>query len=113
MANLTASRITLHPHARRGRIYHCDILLADARDGIELHEKDYPQRQYIPKADVDMSRFTVSTTVTHCPFKGESTYYSLPYIADEAWSYEHPLGEMAAIAGRLAFDSNKVTELVK
>ncbi|WP_069384480.1 DUF427 domain-containing protein [Halomonas caseinilytica] len=113
MANLTASRITLHLHARRGRIYHCDILLADTRDGIELHEKDYPQRQYIPKADVDMSRFTVSTTVAHCPFKGESTHGSLSDITDVAWSYEHPIGEMAAIADRLPFDSNKVPELVQ
>ncbi|MGQ0333201.1 DUF427 domain-containing protein [Halomonas elongata] len=44
-------------------------MLADTRDGIELHEEDYPQRQYIPKVDVDMSQFTISETVTHCPFK--------------------------------------------
>ncbi|MGQ0333196.1 DUF427 domain-containing protein [Halomonas elongata] len=114
MANhAAAARINLHPHTRRVRIYHRDTLPADTRDGIELHEKDYPQRQYIPKADVDMSKLTVSTTVTHCPFKGDSTYYSLPGIADVAWSYEHPIDEVKPIAGRLAFDSNKVTELVE
>ncbi|MDR5859933.1 DUF427 domain-containing protein [Halomonas eurihalina] len=106
MANHAAgSRITLHPHTRRVRIYHRDILLADTRDGIELREKGYPHRQYLPQFDVDMSKLTVSTTVTHCPFKGDSTYYSLPDIADVAWSYEHPIDETAAIAGRLAFES--------
>jgi len=30
-----------------------------------------------------------------------------------AWSYERPIDEMQAIAGRLAFDAEKVTELVE
>ncbi|MES3676567.1 DUF427 domain-containing protein [Halomonas elongata] len=113
MANYTTPRINLHPHTRRVQIYHRDTLLADTCDVIELREKDYPHRQYIPKADVDMSKLTISTTVTHCPFKGDSTYYSLPDIADVAWSYEQPIDEMQAIAGRLAFDADQVKEKVE
>ncbi|WP_225884663.1 DUF427 domain-containing protein [Halomonas elongata] len=113
MANHAAPRITLHPHTRRVRIFHRDILLADTRDGIELHEKGYPHRQYLPQFDVDMSKLTVSTTVTHCPFKGGSTYYSLPDIVDVAWRYEQPIDEMQVIAGRLAFDASQMTELVE
>ncbi|SEN00943.1 DUF427 domain-containing protein [Halomonas caseinilytica] len=113
MANHIASRNILHPHARRGRIYYCDTLLADTCDVIELREKDYPQRQYLPRSDVDMSKLTISETMTHCPFKGGSTYYSLPDIADVAWSYKWPIDEMQPIAGLVAFDAYKVTESVE
>lgn len=113
MADHTEPRITLHPHSRRVRILDGDTLIADTRNAIELCEKGYPHRHYIPKGDVDMAKLSISSTVTHCPFKGDSTYYSLPDIADVAWSYERPNDEMQAIAGRLAFDADKVTELVE
>ncbi|MBB3231309.1 DUF427 domain-containing protein [Halomonas stenophila] len=113
MADQTASRITFHPHNRRVRVHHGDILIADTRNAIELREHCYPHRQYVPQAVVDMSKLSVSSTMTPCPFKGDTTYYSLSDIADVAWSYERPIDEMQAIAGRLAFDASKVTEQVE
>ena len=110
MADNATPRITLHPHTKRVRVYHGHTLLAETQSAIELREKGYPHRQYIPKADVDMSKLSVSTTVTHCPYKGDSTYYSLPDLPDIAWSYDQPIDDMHAIAGRLAFDANKVRE---
>ncbi len=106
-------RITLHPHSRRARILADETLIADSCNAIELRERGYPPRQYLPRADVDMSKLSVSSTVTNCPFKGDSTYYSLLDIADVAWSYEQPIEEMQAIAGRLAFDVEMVMELVE
>ena len=106
-------RITLHPHDRRVRILDGDTLVADTRQAIELREPDYPHRQYVPREDVDMSQLSVSSTVTHCPFKGDTTYYSLPDVSDVAWSYDNPIDEMQAIGGRLAFDAEKVTEEVE
>ncbi|WP_192036259.1 DUF427 domain-containing protein [Halomonas sp. YLGW01] len=113
MADNTESRITLHPHYRRVRILDGDTLIADTRNAIELRERGYPRRHYIPKEDVDMAKLSISSTVTYCPFKGDSTYYSLPDIDDVAWSYEQPIDEMQAIAGWLAFDAKKVAELVE
>ncbi|MBB3139342.1 DUF427 domain-containing protein [Halomonas organivorans] len=109
----TEPRITLHPHTRRVRILAGDTLIADTCSAIELREKGYPHRQYLPREDVDMSRLSISSTVTHCPFKGETTYYSLSDIADVAWSYERPVDDMQAIAGLLAFDTDKVAEIVE
>ncbi|MEQ6888590.1 DUF427 domain-containing protein [Halomonas sp. CS7] len=114
MADPTAkSRITLHPHTRRESILDGDTSIADTRNAIELREPSYSHRQYIPRADVDMPKLSVSSIVTYCPFKGDTTYYSLPDSADVAWSYEWPIDEMQAIAGRLAFFANKVTEKVE
>ncbi|TFH86873.1 DUF427 domain-containing protein [Billgrantia azerbaijanica] len=114
MADHTSdSHITLHPHTRRVRILAGGTLIADTRNAIELRERGYLPRQYLPRADVDMSKLSVSATVTHCPFKGDTTYYSLPDIADVAWSYERSIDEMQAIVGRLAFDLGKVREQVE
>ncbi len=60
-----------------------------------------------------MAQLSVSSTVTHSPFKGDTVYYSLPDIADVAWSYVQPVNDMKAIAGRLAFYMDKVVEKVK
>ncbi|EPC01553.1 hypothetical protein L861_16915 [Litchfieldella anticariensis FP35 = DSM 16096] len=102
-------RISLHPNPQRVRVWIGETLLADTRDAIELREKDYPPRQYIPRQDVDMQHLVQSATVTHCPFKGDASYYSLSLdgetLTDVAWSYEQPFDAMTDIAEHLAFDA--------
>lgn len=97
-------RITLHPHQRRVRVVVDGSLIADTTRAIELRERGYPPRQYIPREDVRMALLTRTDTRTHCPFKGDASYFSFGDHTDFAWSYEHPLEGMEAIAGRLVFD---------
>lgn len=118
MADHTAdTRINLHPASKRVRPLAGNTLTADTRNAIALHERGYPQssdlQEELPRPVVDMSKLSVSPAVTHCPFKDGTTYDSLPGIADVAWSYERPVDEMQAIAGRLALAVRKVTELVE
>lgn len=86
MAHHTESRIILLPHSRPVRILAGDILIADSCNAIELLECGYPPRpdfqKELPRADVDMSKLSVSSTVNHCPLKGDIAYYSLFGIAD-------------------------------
>lgn len=96
-------RITQHPHERRVKVTIDGILLADTTRAIELRERGYPPRQYLPREDVRMDLLTRSETITHCPFKGDASYFSFGDHADVAWSYEQPVEGMEAIAGRLAF----------
>lgn len=109
-------RITLYPHPGRVRIYSGDSLIAYTENALELCEGGCPHRsdlqRGLPKEDVDMAKLSVSFTVTHCLFKGDTVYYSLPNIADVAWSYDQPIEDMKAIVGRLAFDKGKVEEQV-
>lgn len=100
-------RITLHPHSHRVRVVIDDTVLADTTRAIELRERGYPPRQYLPRDDVRMELLTPSDTVTHCPFKGDAVYFSFGEHEDVAWRYEWPLEEMEAIAGRLAFYDEK------
>ncbi len=101
-------RITLHPHDRRVQVTIGDTLLADTTRAIELRERAYPPRLYLPREDVRMDLLTRSETVTHCPFKGDASYFSFGEHTDVAWSYEQPLKGMKSIAERLAFYGKKV-----
>ncbi len=108
----TEPRITLNPQQHRVQVSIGGTLLADTTRALELRERGYPPRLYVPREDVRMERLTRSETVTHCPFKGDAAYFSFGANADVAWSYERPLEGMETIAEYLAFDDAKavVTE---
>ena len=83
--------------------------IADTRDALALTEGSYPVVYYFPRKDVRMDRLERSTHSTHCPFKGDASYFSLKDGArDAVWSYEQPFDEMAAIREYLAFYPDKV-----
>jgi len=68
---------------------------------------------YIPREDIDFSKLTKNEDrSTHCPIKGEASYYSLQtedgLIENIAWSYEAPLDHVAEIKDHLAFDGRLV-----
>ncbi len=48
-----------------------------------------------------------------CPYKGTSSYWSLPDLADVAWSYEEPLEDAVKIAGHLCFGHDEVSTEVE
>ncbi|MBN2702331.1 MAG: DUF427 domain-containing protein [Methylohalobius sp. ZOD2] len=112
MGHDSSERIDLKSHSGRVRIWAGDALIAETHRAIELRKTGYPPRLYIPREDVEMTRLRRSATTTHCPFKGDTTYYSVELdgetINDAAWSYEAPFEAVAPIRGRLAFDPELV-----
>lgn len=108
----TSDRITLKPHDGRISVYAGDELIADSGQAIDLHETGYPVRHYIPRHDISMQYLKRSETSTHCPYKGDATYYSVELdgdvTQDAAWSYEQPLDDMAMITNMVAFDPGRV-----
>jgi len=103
MDDANEPRITLHPHSRRVRVIIDGTFLADTTRAIELRERDYPPRQYLLRDDVRMDLLAPSDTVTHCPFKGDASYFSFGEHKDVAWSYEKPKEGMEEIEGSVAF----------
>ncbi len=103
MDDASEPRITLHPHSSRVGVVIDGTLLADTTSAIELRERGYPPRQYLPREDVRMDLLTPSETETHCPFKGDASYFSFGEHQDVAWSYERPKEGMEAIEGRVVF----------
>jgi uncharacterized protein (DUF427 family) len=87
-------------------------LIADSRDVLRMEEGSYPPVYYFPRTDVKMERLVRSGHHTHCPFKGDASYYSFKDGAENAvWSYEEPYDEMQAIKERLAFYPDKVDSI--
>jgi uncharacterized protein (DUF427 family) len=86
-------------------------VLADTRHALEMKEADYPSVYYVPRSDTTMDRLRKTTHKTHCPFKGDASYFSIEGVPDgenAVWSYEHPFDEVASIREALAFYSNRV-----
>ena len=83
--------------------------IADTRDALALTEGSYPVVYYFPRKDVKMDRLERTAHSSHCPYKGDASYYSLKGGPENAvWTYEHPFVEMAPIQDRLAFYPDKV-----
>jgi uncharacterized protein (DUF427 family) len=62
---------------------------------------------YFPREAVDPAVLRESATKTHCPWKGEASYYSIEVDGqtnrDAAWYYPTPKPAAAQISGRIAF----------
>jgi uncharacterized protein (DUF427 family) len=109
-------RVKLKPAKARVRVKINGEIIADTTDALALEEAMdadtstvAPVVYYIPRKDVKTERLVRTPKKTHCPFKGDATYYSMRDGGEDVvWSYENPYDEMMAIKGRLAFYPDKV-----
>jgi uncharacterized protein (DUF427 family) len=112
MKGAPAPHISLEPAGLRVRVAFQGETVADSRDAIALKEGSYPVVYYVPRKDVKMERLARSAHSSHCPYKGDASYYSVSAggkTAENAvWSYEDPFDEMTAIKELLAFYPDKV-----
>ena len=110
--NVPRSHIVTRAAGRRVRVMAGGELLADSRDAIELREGSYPVVYYFPRADVRMERLVRTTLSTHCPFKGDASYFSIVGGSkNAAWSYESPYDDMREIRQLLSFYPGKVDSI--
>lgn len=101
--------VTVAPFSGRVVVRAGDEIIADTRHALRLNEAKYPAVYYVPRADARMDRLVRTDHGTHCPFKGDASYFSITGVAENAvWSYEHPYDEVLAIREHLAFYPDKV-----
>ena len=107
--------ITISQTAQRVRVQFAGRTIADTTHALTLRESSYPPVYYVPRADADMSLLTPTAHSTHCPYKGNASYFTISgegRTADNAvWSYETPFPAVAEIKDHLAFYPNKVDEI--
>jgi uncharacterized protein (DUF427 family) len=107
-----AAGITIGPNPTRVIVRLGGAIVADTTRAFVMRAPGTPDQQYIPREDVDVTRLVRTDLVTHCPYKGDATYWSIrsgPRTAENAvWSYEAPYDEMAPITGYLAFYPDRV-----
>lgn len=104
--------ITITPNPRRVRVTAGDVVIADTTKALTLKEARYPAVQYLPREDANMALLERTDRVTHCPYKGDASYFSIKAdgktLDNAIWTYESPFPAMAEISGRLAFYPDKV-----
>ncbi len=104
--------ITLQAAKQRWRAYFNHHVIADSDDALILDEANLPPVIYFPRQDVGMEYMGRTEHHTHCPYKGEASYYTLTMggqIAENvAWSYEDPFEAVNPIADRIAFYTDRV-----
>ena len=105
MAQDETHRITVREGSDRVRVLHGEAVIADSRHPRLLHETGYPTRYYLPPQDVRTDLLSASDTRTHCPFKGDATYWSVRDggPADVVWAYPDPKPAVAEIRDHLCF----------
>jgi uncharacterized protein (DUF427 family) len=98
-----AHRISTHPVTNHVRVELDGQVLAESDRAVALDETGLPTRYYLPRDDVRTDLLAPSDTTSHCPFKGDATYFSADGAPDAFWVYEAPSEHDALpIAGMLA-----------
>jgi uncharacterized protein (DUF427 family) len=86
--------------------------VAETNRPVLLFETGLPTRYYIPKLDVRMDLLEPTETVTHCPYKGDASYWDLRVgdktHKDFVWVYRRPIPEIPKIENLLCFYNEKV-----
>ncbi|MGY4513862.1 DUF427 domain-containing protein [Bradyrhizobium sp. USDA 3650] len=104
--------ITITPNPRRIRVTAGDIVIAETTKALTLKEAKYPAVQYVPRQNANMALLERTDRVTHCPYKGDASYYSVKAngqtLDNAIWTYEAPFPAMTEISGHLAFYPDKV-----
>jgi len=107
--------ITLTRNGNRVRVSFAGKTVADTMRALTLKEASYPPVQYIPRADVKMELLKKTAHTSHCPYKGDASYFSIESGGKTAqnavWSYEEPFPAMAEIGGYLAFYPDRVDKI--
>jgi uncharacterized protein (DUF427 family) len=104
--------ITIEPNPQRVRVMIGGVIVAETTRALTLREANLRPVHYIPQADLESDLFESSPTTSHCPYKGDASYWSAMAGGvtkrDVAWSYEQPYPAVAAIAGHVAFYPDRV-----
>lgn len=104
--------ITITQNPRRVRVTAGDVVIAESTKALTLKEAKYPAVQYVPRDDANMALLERTDRTTHCPYKGDASYYSIKAdgktLDNAIWTYETPFPAMTEISGHLAFYPDKV-----
>ncbi|AZO63909.1 MAG: DUF427 domain-containing protein [Mesorhizobium sp.] len=105
--------ITVEPYRGTVTVRSGETVVASSTKAKVLTESPYPSVFYIPFADIDFDQLRKTEFSTHCPYKGDASYWSVLPAAeagkDAMWAYERPFDEMVEIRDHGAFYPNKAT----
>jgi adenylate cyclase len=105
--------IRFEPSQKRVRVEFNGARIADSARALVLHETRLAPAYYFPVEDVRRDLLARTGHRTHCPFKGNASYWSVKVgdrVAENAaWAYEEPYRDAEPIRGYLSFYRDKVS----
>ncbi|MBB5516075.1 uncharacterized protein (DUF427 family) [Rubricella aquisinus] len=88
-------------------------VIAESSNALKLYEGSADPVIYFPREDIGMIFLEDSDQTSHCPHKGDATYFHIEgksgRIENAGWSYVTPKEEVSRIAGHIAFYEDKAT----
>ncbi len=107
-----AHAISIEENSKRIKVTFNGTLIADTQKALVLKEGPLPPVNYIPREDVQMSYLQRTDHSTHCPFKGDASYFTVSVndkTEDNAvWTYEAPIEAVAPIKDYVVFYPEKM-----
>ncbi len=88
-----------------------DFEVARSDRALLLAEAGYSPVVYFPPDDVRTDALSPSDTESHCPFKGDASYWAAAIdgnLTDVGWYYPQTFDEVSEIAGYIAFYKGRV-----
>ncbi|MGI8430583.1 MAG: DUF427 domain-containing protein [Solirubrobacteraceae bacterium] len=102
----------LEPSPKRVRVEIAGETIADSRQVLLLHETGHQPVYYFPPEDVHSELLEPTDRHTHCPLKGDASYYTIRVaehvVENGAWYYPDPLEPAPPIKGLIAFYFNRI-----
>jgi uncharacterized protein (DUF427 family) len=106
-------QVTINPSPDRVRACYGERVLADSQYALLLEESRHAPVYYFPVSDVRMDWLQGSEHSSHCPFKGQASYWNFHAegVSDRnlAWAYQDPIPAAAAIKGYISFYPDRVS----
>ena len=106
-------QVTIEPSAYHVRVLVGDAVIADTRNALLVSESRHKPVWYLPMESVDPNVIQRTDTSTHCPFKGDASYWSVhtggKVLPDVMWSYQTPFDECLPLADYVAFYADQLT----
>ncbi|HEV3130074.1 MAG TPA: DUF427 domain-containing protein [Solirubrobacteraceae bacterium] len=105
--------VYLEPTPRRVRVEVGRETIADSRRAFLLHESGLQPIYYFPPRDVRSDLLEPSDRVTHCPKKGDASYFTIRVgdrvVENGAWYYPEPIDSAPPqLQGLIAFYFDRV-----
>ncbi|MDE0538692.1 MAG: DUF427 domain-containing protein [Rhodospirillales bacterium] len=104
--------VNMETSPRRVRVEFGGEVIADSLRTLLVRETKHVPVYYFPKPDVRMDLLSATGHATHCPFKGDASYWTIGAggrtSENAVWGYEDPFVECARLEDHVAFYWNKV-----
>ncbi|HEX3957156.1 MAG TPA: DUF427 domain-containing protein [Trebonia sp.] len=102
-----ARRVRTEPNHRRVRVFFGGQAVADSSRTIYLFETGHLPVYYFPREDVRFDLLEPTSHHTHCPWKGDASYYDVVAGGRRAenavWAYPAPIDSLPELKDFVAF----------